>query len=401
MKTDSAGPSLAETYDDLKIQIDERVNQVATSFLNSLEMRVPSEVRDSYLLAVRGGKRFRAFCAIVGGGIGYAVGNEAGTAALNAKELLERSARTPGIMDLAVALEFYQGAALVHDDIIDRSDTRRGRPTTHVGLANHHRRRDMIGSGESFGQDAAILVGDLLLAGADFALAESVATVPSSTASKLLHRYSLMAGEVAAGQYLDAAITYTQVSTAHAPPHAGGSFGTGPGSHHDEQLENTLAVVRSKSARYSVVNPVLLGAIMTETPQPLIETLRRILEPAGVAFQLRDDTLGVTGVEAETGKPTGIDVKEGKRTVLLALTLAHADEQAQATLTRVYETEHPSDQDVQDAIDAIRAFGLTAHEQMITNLVADSAANLAVAGLPDSARSLVDYLASLLVNRTY
>lgn len=383
---------LTETYERLKTQVDKSVNQVAEHFLESLDMEVPSAVATNFLTAAEGGKRFRAFAAISGAATAAAINDKkkvSGAASRTPSFYLEAAAADPHVMNLGVALEFYQGAALVHDDIIDRSDTRRGRPTTHVAMAKHHGNAGLAGDANAFGTDSAILVGDLLLAGADFALAQALKGLEGSRGPEVLELYARMAGEVSAGQYLDAAITYAPVLADTKVEDL------------NQVLEQTLAVVKSKSARYSVVNPALLGATIAGGDKPLLRSLQDILEPAGVAFQLRDDELGVSGVEKKTGKPTGIDVREGKRTVLLALTLANASKPDARVLAEVYTADPPTDQQVNAAVEIITQTGSGPHEQLIADFLEASHTHLERANLPAAGGALVHYLTSLLVERSH
>ena len=413
----SASPSsdLRRVYEPIKEAIDSHVSRTAEEFLQSLDVAIPSELREAFFTATLGGKRFRAFIAVSGAAIANEAEKtaEAATATEASGDVrlaplddpcaegdhrilhqvsaaLNEAAASSTVMDVAVALEFYQGAALVHDDIIDRSDTRRGRPTTHVAMAAHHANNNLLGDEASFGQDAAILTGDLLLAAADYALARAIEGLPPEVGAALLKQYSLMAGEVAVGQYLDTSITY-------APLVSDTSSGL-PGT--EGGLEKTLAVVRSKSARYSVVNPALLGWIAACPSGPPHPSLKAVFEPAGIAFQLRDDVLGVTGVEETTGKPTGIDVAEGKRTVLLALALSEANQSQSAELESIYSQANLSDEDIGRAVSLIKELGVERHERMIEDLIEEARGELAASSLPGPAKCLAHYLTGLLVDRT-
>lgn len=398
-------------FNAVKAKVDKQVHSLARAFLSGLDIEVPSELEVAFLGAAEGGKRFRAFSAISGAAVGRSVllaktlalgGSEdsrpeapcSDDAVGEAAKALLQAADDESVLNLAVALEFYQGAALVHDDILDKSDTRRGRPTVHVALTSHHQRTGLFGSGPDFGVDAAILVGDLLLAAAEFSLSLSTGSLGGKRGAQLLRRYSQMAGEVAVGQYWDTSITYAPLSASTSSKGDADVLDA-------DVLERTLAVVRSKSARYSVVNPAVLGAIAVGAPTPLAPTLEKILEPAGIAFQLRDDALGVFGLEDETGKPTGIDIREGKRTVLLALTLGSAPAQAALRLQEIYTKDSPSDEDVASASQVIAAHGSPAHEKMIQAFVRETKEELTAAELPGSAQCLAHFLTHLLVDRSF
>ncbi|GGP54531.1 polyprenyl synthetase family protein [Saccharothrix coeruleofusca] len=199
-----------------------------------------------------------------------------------------------------VALELLQACALVHDDVMDRSTTRRGRPAAHRAFATRHRRARWAGDSRHYGDCAAILVGDLALAWADDALVG--AGLDPAALRRAWRPWQAMRTEMMAGQHLDLVAT----------------------ARREESLEETLRVARFKTAAYTVERPLHLGAALADAPAALVEALRAFGRDVGVAFQLRDDLLGVFGDVAVTGKPVGDDLREGKRTPLVATALGLA-----------------------------------------------------------------------------
>ncbi|WP_363316502.1 polyprenyl synthetase family protein [uncultured Microbacterium sp.] len=236
---------------------------------------------------LRGGKRLRArFChagwAAVAGPAG--VGSE-----------------PDGLWDACAALEVFQSAALVHDDLIDNSDTRRGRPATHRALEARHVEAAWTGDAVGFGRSAAILLGDLLVAWSDDLLESGLSGAAHAEAVRA--EYARMRRDVTIGQYLDIAEESAWSVSDDA-----------------EHAERALRVVSLKAARYSVEQPLLIGAALAGADERQRAALRGFGHPLGMAFQLRDDVLGVFGDERVTGKPTGDDLREGKRTLLIAWT---------------------------------------------------------------------------------
>jgi len=217
----------------------------------------------------------------------------------------------PGLLRAAAALEWLQASALVHDDLIDGSDTRRGRPSMHRRFAAEHRAAGWRGDARAYGDGAAILLGDLMLSWTD----EMVRTcgLPPDRVAAALPFLDACRAEVVAGQFLD---VVSQASGAC-------------------DLDSAMRVVRFKSAKYTVERPLHLGAALAGADDTLIEALSAFGLPVGEAFQLRDDILGVFGDEALTGKPAGDDLREGKRTVLLAHAHARADSPQRAVLDRL------------------------------------------------------------------
>jgi geranylgeranyl diphosphate synthase, type I len=215
------------------------------------------------------------------------------------------------IVSAAGALELLHVSALLHDDVMDGSDRRRGRPSAHRQFAELHRDAGWSGSPENFGHNAAILLGDLVLAWSDELLRSC--GLPAERVAAGMAVFEAMRTEVMAGQYLDL-VAQAAVD--------------------DDGLGRALRVLRFKTAKYSVERPLQLGATLAGGAPELVSALRAFGIPLGEAFQLRDDLLGVFGDPERTGKPAGDDLREGKRTVLVATALAAATEADRATLQR-------------------------------------------------------------------
>ncbi|MFI6299724.1 polyprenyl synthetase family protein [Nonomuraea sp. NPDC050790] len=187
------------------------------------------------------------------------------------------------------ALELYHAGLLIHDDIMDGSALRRGRPTLHRSLTRPLRHP----AAEPFGNSAAVLLGVLAQAWADELFGEA-----GGAPRRLFNR---MREEVIAGQYLDIQ------------------------AHLDPTAERALTVIRYKTAKYTVERPLQIGGALAGADRSLLEAYSRFGLPLGEAFQLRDDVLGVFGDPGVTGKPVLDDLREGKATVLMAHAFAEAD----------------------------------------------------------------------------
>lgn len=211
------------------------------------------------------------------------------------------SAEAGAVLRACSALELVQAGALIHDDIIDASTTRRGFPTVHIDFTEHHRRAGWRGEAEDFGQAVAILLGDLALVWADDMLRES--GLSGDALARVTPVWSAMRTEVLGGQFLDIA---GEVAA-------------------DESVESATRVNRYKTAAYTIERPLHMGAVLAGADDTLVDSYRRFGTDIGLAFQLRDDLLGVFGDPAVTGKPSGDDLRSGKRTVLFALALETAD----------------------------------------------------------------------------
>jgi geranylgeranyl diphosphate synthase type I len=195
------------------------------------------------------------------------------------------------------SLELLHASALVHDDVMDASDVRRGRPATHRAFEQLHRDHGWAASPEQYGASAAILLGDLLLSWSDELL--RTCGLPAERVLDALGYFDLTRSEVVTGQFLDVSAQ---------------ARGTA-------DVETAMTVLRYKSAKYSIERPLHIGAALAGASPEMITQLSRFGLPLGEAFQLRDDLLGVFGDPAVTGKPAGDDLIEGKRTVLVALAL--------------------------------------------------------------------------------
>ncbi|WP_022872329.1 polyprenyl synthetase family protein [Nesterenkonia alba] len=258
---------------------------------------------------------------------------------------------------LGTALELFQAAALVHDDVIDRSATRRGQPSTHRRFESLHAEAELSGDRNHFGTTGAILSGDLALAWAQesYALAEqhSPARAPQAPRAAF-HR---MHTEVITGQYLDVLAEVSPAAETEA-----------------EALRRARSVLTYKAAKYSTQYPVVMGAGLAGAPPELCTALGSASLPLGLAFQLRDDILGVFGDPEITGKPVGDDLREGKRTELIAYGLHRASPAEARRLETMLGDPHLSEDEVAVAREILTTSGaLTAVESQIEQLTEDSA----------------------------
>jgi geranylgeranyl diphosphate synthase type I len=210
----------------------------------------------------------------------------------------------------AASLDLLHVSALVHDDVMDDSATRRGLPSAHVQLAADHAAAARRGESQAFGRAGAILLGDLLLMWS-VELFNACGASPSELAAAQ-PLMSAMRSEVTAGQFLDITAQTRPALDARGDPAS--------------VLAQVRRVVEFKTARYTVVRPLQVGAALGGAGPELLAALEAYGSPLGRAFQFRDDVLGVFGDEATTGKPAGDDLREGKLTVLVAEAMAALDE---------------------------------------------------------------------------
>ena len=204
-------------------------------------------------------------------------------------------------MRAAASLELLQAFALLHDDVMDEAELRRGAPSAHLRFAEWHRARALPGSAGRFGESAAILLGDLCVVWAEQMLRDS--GVNPAALQRVWPRYDAMRTELVVGQFADLCNV--------APPLPA--------------VDAVLDIARRKSGNYTVRRPLEIGAAMSGCDERSLWLLGRYGTAVGEAFQLRDDLLGAFGSPALTGKPSGADFYEHKVTSVVAAAHEMAD----------------------------------------------------------------------------
>ncbi|MGA8251480.1 MAG: bifunctional (2E,6E)-farnesyl/geranyl diphosphate synthase [Mycobacterium sp.] len=285
----------------------------------------------------------------------------------------------PAVLLLFSALELLHASALVHDDVIDESSTRRGKPTAHKHFAALHRERNWRGSPDQFGISAAILAGDLAQAWADDIVYR--AELPPDAQRRVQRVWADIRTEVLGGQYLD---IVAEASGA-------------------ESIASAMSVATFKTACYTVTRPLQLGAAAAADRPDVQEIFGQFGNDLGVAFQLRDDVLGVFGDPAVTGKPSGDDLRSGKRTVLLAeaMELAAKSDPLAANVLRTSIGNRLTDAQVRQLRDIIESVGaLTAAEDRIAALTQRALATLSAAPIDATAKAGLSEMATLATSRS-
>ena len=285
------------------------------------------------------------------------------------------------LVRLAAAMEFFQAAALLHDDVMDGSDTRRGMPAAHRAFAGLHADSGWSGDSTRFGESAAILAGDLCLQWSDELYATS--GLPSDELDRGRRTFDTMRTQLMGGQYLDlleSARGWDRLDTS-------------------ARIDSARNVIRYKSAKYTVEHPILIGGAVGGVAASDLAHLSEYGLALGEAFQLRDDVLGVFGDPSTTGKPAGDDLREGKRTVLVALALNQADTDQAALFEKLFGQPDLDADGVAQLRGVIADTGaVTEVEAMIAGLAAQSRGALEKApGLDGEA---VEVLGSLVAATT-
>ncbi len=276
------------------------------------------------------------------------------------------------------SLEFLQACALIHDDVMDHSDTRRGKPAAHKQFEEMHRSADWQSDALSFGNGAAILIGDLALSWADELLFTSGLDSQALARTKAI--YDIMRTELMAGQYLDL-LEQVRRNTTEA---------------------QALNVIRFKSAKYTIERPLHMGAAMAHADDSVMSALSAYGLALGEAFQLRDDVLGVFGDASITGKPAGDDLIERKHTVLVARSLTMLTSADANRFAALFDAAHSTETDISELQHFISESGaLESVETSIAEQTANALAAIDTKSITEESRQALTELAIMATQRAF
>lgn len=288
------------------------------------------------------------------------------------------------LVNAAASLDLLHVSALVHDDVMDGSDLRRGMPAAHRQFELLHHSSGWLGESDAFGRAGAILLGDLLLMWSAEMLQQ--AGLPATAVDAALPVLQAMRTEVTCGQFLDV------VAQSHNPSRHGVELA----------IDEAQRVVEFKSARYTVQRPCQFGAVLGGADDRLQAALAAYGSPLGRAFQFRDDLLGVFGDPELTGKPAGDDLREGKRTLLVAYTHAQTTDAGRELLDARLGRSDLTDDEVTRLRAVITDSGARELvETMINNQLDESLTALASAEVTEPGRIALTALAEAAVRRDF
>jgi geranylgeranyl diphosphate synthase type I len=311
---------------------------------------------DILLEFVKGGKCLRSTFMY----LGWLCGAPASDAALSA----------------TASLELLHAFALLQDDVMDDSESRRGRPAAHIQFANWHRQRGLSGSSRRFGESAAVLLGDLCLIWAEQTLRDS--GLQRDCLQRAWPRYDAMRTELAVGQFADLAIDIRNLPT----------------------MESVLGVARMKSGNYTVRRPLEIGAAMAGCDEHALARLGEYGSAVGEAFQLRDDILGIFGSPATTGKPNGGDLLERKATSVVVASYQMADASTRRQFGELMNRDQLDDAALEHWRSLIFATGAVQWiEELIADRVATAQKALDSSGIDVSINAALADMASVCTRR--
>ena len=324
-----------------------------STLLISIDKELASVADSLTRYLISGGKRFRPLFAAAG----Y----------IGSGGIIDES-----ILKAIASLELVHACALIHDDVMDGSDTRRGAPSIHREYEAIHNARNLSGNAANFGVASAILLGDLALVWANKLLNES--GISSQAMKRVSPLFDLMKVELMAGQYLD--VLEQTLSS--------------------DSVERALKVATYKSGKYSVERPIHFGAMLGSGAN--IDSYTNYGIPLGQAFQLRDDLLGIFGDSSETGKPSGDDLREGKRTALIAIAASKISDSK--SFNALFGKQDISTSEIESLQAIIEKTGAPAEiESLIEKLSSQSLAALNDDSITEEGKNFLKYLAALATIR--
>lgn len=237
--------------------------------------------------ACSGGKRIRG--ALVK--LGYEMANG------------KRQIANGEVLKISAAYEIFQAAILAHDDIIDKSLLRRGRPSLYAQFGAGH-----------MGISKAICLGDI-----GFFLAFKLITTanfPDKHKNNALKIFSSSMLDTGIGELLDVELSQKELSESH--------------------IQDIISIYKFKTAHYTIAAPLLLGAVLSGSNDKRLQAIRNFGQNLGIAFQIQDDINDIFSEKNRLGKETGGDIKEGKGTLLYVYAKAKADSTNKSLLKKYY-----------------------------------------------------------------
>jgi geranylgeranyl diphosphate synthase type I len=363
VKPEASAQSL-EQLKSLREQVEAQLQDFLTTqsdYFTAIAPELKPAATSLTAFVINGGKRFRPLFAAVGA---MGAGSQLSDAEIRA----------------FASLELLQACALVHDDLMDASDTRRGEPAIHKLFESMHESEKFQGKATQFGLSAAVLIGDLALIWSDQMLNSSGIKSESLLAALSVH--DEMRVELIAGQYLDV-------------------FEQARGT---QSVAQALNIARYKSAKYTIERPLHLGAAIAipdaAKRAQLVSIYSEFGLPLGEAFQLRDDLLGVFGDPKVTGKPAGDDLREGKRTVLMAMTHDRISGLAEAEFLKEFGNHDISESAIARLQEIISETGAAMHvEDLIEDLTSTALEALNRDEIVPQARELLTEMAIIATKR--
>jgi len=277
-----------------------------------------------------------------------------------------------GYLPVAMAYELFQTAILIHDDIIDKSPVRRGKKTIHAAESDFH-----------FGNSRAICIGDYGLFLANKILAES--GLEPEILVEIFRLFSQIQLTTLEGEIMDVSLPYQTIDIADEY----------------ERFTHTVGCIfEYKTAWYTLVGPIMLGAICGGADTKLMNLLRDITMPLGIAFQIKDDLLGIYASEEVLGKPALSDVFEKKQTLLYGYAYKHASTEQRKRLDKSYGNPNAAVEDLEIVREIFIATGAKAHAEEEIQRLSQISLDL-ISTMPNEHKIMLQGLVHYLITRKF
>lgn len=365
--------------------IQHSLTHLPTDTLVALEPNIlKQQITDFFAPAhalLKGGKHLRATFVV----LGYA-----------SQTSLDFTHLPKHLLHLASAVELFQLQALIHDDIIDQAEQRRGMPSAHKYYTHHintHCTQIPHSQEQRLGENFALLLGDTLLGIANLELSQALSINPQLSTQSCLHTHQVfnqMSTQVAIGQYLDMQAEQQNLAD---------SFSISS-SHVASSSSSIYHIILNKSAAYSVARPLQLGALLAGADLVYAQKLYQASLDAGISFQIQDDYLGLFGNSEQTGKPVGDDLREGKHTLLLQMIYTQADTPIKTEISTYIGNPHATSSQITHLLTKIRTNpALLEYKHLLTKHLTQSLTALKELPMSQTCRNQLCGLFEFLVNR--
>ena len=291
-----------------------------------------------------------------------------------------RDEHIEAIIAASISLELMQSYLLIHDDIMDEDELRRGKPTFHImckALGEH-----LFGTNDTkarkFGENIATVAGDLLEAYGEEVLVTS--PFESKYVKKALAKYAETAKNVGYGQILDITAELEESITE----------------------DEILMIHKLKTASYTIEGPLHIGALLAGAEEADLQILSNYGIPLGLAFQIQDDILGLFGSEEKTGKPVGSDIREGKKTLLIFHALKRGNDEEKGVLLKTLGNPHVTMKEIDRIRNIVRGTGsLDYSRTLVDELTAQAVQAIQDAPFRTEARDFLIKIADFIGTREY
>lgn len=351
-----------KTPEEIKSLVDERLASLYQSpvLASALEQPLFRElIKELQRLLARGGKRFRPYITYV-------------------SYTLYGGKQEQEVIAIGTALELIHGFLLVHDDIIDQDLVRHGGPNLTARYMQKFTGHVAPGTEERLGEGVALIGGDICHLLAQHSLLQ--AQLPPARALALSRVVTESTLAAAVGELLDLALPLRK--------------------HYALSVKAVTDMYAQKTASYSLVGPLQLGAMLTDQPARELAALKAFGEPLGVAYQLQDDLIGIFGNEKQIGKSTLSDIHQGKQTPLYLYALKGTDSNQRKTLDKWYGNSHATHEQakvIQNIF--IETGGVAKTEALLDKYFTDSQKALFALSLSPKSKQVLEQLSLTLIKR--